>query len=473
MRMVPRSLAGRLLAISTLTTVAALVFAAFAIGHILERVVMRGLDQQLEAEATMLVRAIRPDGTLDRARVVDLPGFAKPGQGWGWQVTGPGGRWTEGDAFDGASLPPPGPEAGPPPKTPPLPKPGSTSPEPPPPGMAGGRPADALTADGEPVHMLEQVIPSEAGPIRIMVSGPRQVVLAPLRDAMAPLFGSLAVLGVALALAVWAQLRLGLRPLRTLRIALGEVRTGRRRHVPADQPAELVPLVADLNALIDQNEAQLAQARRHVANLAHGLKTPLAALAVRLEEQKHDPDGGLRAMVADIDGRIRHHLGRARAAAPGGPQRASTPLATAIGDLVTVMRGIHADRPLTAAVDVAPNLSVAADPQDLDEMLGNLLDNAWKHASSAVNVSASRTGAGVEVVLEDDGPGLTDEAVAEALVAGRRLDERGDGHGFGLPIARELAELNGGSLSLARSARTGGLRVVLTLPVQRDRNSEA
>ncbi len=450
MRLVPRSLSGRLAAISALTTLLALAFAAFSIGHVLERFVIRGLDQQLDAEIGMLRRAVRSDGTLDRARIVDLPVFEAPGQGWGWRIDSPGGRWTGGDtievdAIEGGRLPRRLPERGDHP-------------------FAAGMPGEGITATGERVHTRAVTVTTPAGTTTIVAGGPRRLATAPLRAAMVPLLGSLAILGLVLALATIVQLRIGLRPLRSLQAALAEVRAGRVRHVPEDQPAELAPLAVELNALVDQNHAQLEHARRHVANLAHGLKTPLAALGVELATSDRDPDGSLRARVADIDRRVRHHLGRARAAAPGSQHRVRTALAPAIADLIAVMRGVHADRALDVATAVAPDLAVAADPQDLDEMLGNLLDNAWRHARSAVTVTAAPTASMIELAIEDDGPGLAEDAIRDALVPGRRLDERGDGHGFGLPIAQELADLTGGSLRIERS-RYGGLRAVLTLPM--------
>jgi signal transduction histidine kinase len=447
MRIVPRSLAGRLLGIATLTTLAALAFAAFSIGHVLERFVIQGLDQQLDAEVTMLARAMRSDGTLDRARVVDLPVFDMPGEGWGWRVESARGSWTGGDPIDG-EVPVAGPGG-------PL---DHRGPEP-----SDMHPGEGIARSGERVHVRQRTLDTTAGPAVLTVSGPRQLALAPLRDALVPLLGSLALLGVGLVVATVLQLRFGLRPLRTLRASLADVRAGRAERLPTDQPDELAPLAAELNALIDQNEAGLEHARRHVANLAHGLKTPLAALSLKLAEGGQDRDGSLGAIVADIDGRIRHHLGRARAAAPGGATRVRTLLRPAVDDLVAVLRRVHADKPVTVSIDVAATLVVVADAQDLSEMLGNLLDNAWRHTATAIAVNATPAGAYVGLRIEDDGPGIPEQGLADALARGRRLDERGDGHGFGLPIAEELAELNGGSLTLSAS-RSGGLCAKLTLP---------
>ncbi|WP_245739264.1 sensor histidine kinase [Sphingomonas rubra] len=406
---------------------------------------IRGLDQQLDAEVAMLSRALRPDGTLDRARIVDLPVFEEAGRGWGWKVESSRGRWTGGDAI-GSGVPRP--EHGPKDRHGPS--------------HTGAIPREGVTDAGEPVHTRTLIVPTRAGDVAVVAGGPRRIATSPLREAMLPLLGSLAILGLGLALATMAQLHFGLRPLRTLRAALADVRAGRARHVPEDQPAELAPLAVELNALVDQNKTQLEHARRHVANLAHGLKTPLAALSVKLAEGGRDPDHSLRTMVADLDNRVRHHLGRARSAAPGGRHHVRTVLVPAVDALAAVMRGVHADRTIDLTIDIAPDMAVTADPQDLDEMLGNLFDNGWRHAASKVRISARRIGATIEVAIEDDGSGLSEQLIEEALVPGRRLDERGDGHGFGLPIVQELAELHGGSLRLGRSD-LGGLRTTLVL----------
>jgi signal transduction histidine kinase len=314
------------------------------------------------------------------------------------------------------------------------------------------------------LHIRQIEIATTAGPVIVIAGGPRRIVEAPLREAITPLLVSLLLLGSGLAFATWLQLRVGLRPLRKLRTELADVRAGAQRHIPLDQPEEILPLAIELNALIDQNEAGLAHARRHLSNLAHGLKTPLAALGLKLAEPGRDPDNSLGDMVRHIDGHIRHHLGRARAAAPGGGGRARTRLAPAVQDLVGVLQGIYAERPIAISTTIDANIAVAVDPRDLDEMVGNLLDNAWRYAASSIRIEAIDSGAHVELRIDDDGPGLSAEAILEAMVAGRRLDERGDGYGFGLSICRELAELNAGSVELLRSPATRGLRVRLVLP---------
>jgi len=274
---------------------------------------------------------------------------------------------------------------------------------------------------------------------------------------------ALGILGLCLLAGLAVQVRLGLAPLTRLRADLASVRAGRRERVPADQPAEIAPVVAELNALLDQNAQNLERARGHVANLAHALKTPLATLSMALAEPARDPDGALRRQVDDMDRRVRHHLRRARAAALAGSARGRTALAPRLSDLRAALTRIYAEKGVAIDLDVPEALSVPCEGQDLDEMLGNLVDNACRWCRSRVRVSATARDGGVSLSVEDDGPGLDPAAASAVMARGRRLDEGVPGHGFGLPITLELAELYGGGLSLGRS-ELGGLRADLVLP---------
>jgi signal transduction histidine kinase len=288
-------------------------------------------------------------------------------------------------------------------------------------------------------------------------------VLGPLREAMTTLGISLALLGLALVLAILLQIRLGLRPLERLRQALADVRTGRSERVPSRQPQEIRPMVDELNALLDQNAANLERARRHVANLAHGLKTPLATLAIATSTDSPRDPVMLQGLVAQMERRIRHHLGRARVAALNGPARVQTQIAPRLQDLGEVLGKIHSDRSIAFFMDVPIDLAVACEPQDFDEMAGNLLDNAFIWARANVSVRASRNDAIVHILVDDDGPGLAPAQREQVLRPGERLDEAAPGFGFGLSIVSELAELYGGSIAL-NEAPLGGMRATLGLP---------
>lgn len=441
MKAYPRSIRGRLLLAGGVFTAIALIVASLTIGEFLDRFVRRGVDERLDAQIALLVRAVRPDGSIDRAMLQEIGPYTQHRRGWGWRLDGPGGSVASRDIVDLSRLR--------------LDKRRDRRPA----GIAG-RPQSGKT---DQLYVRSTRKRTTGGDVRITVTAPRQMLDRLRTMALVPILLTMAGLSVVLMATTLLQLRIGLKPLVDLKRSLVAVRAGEIERVPRDQPTELVPLAEELNGLLDANTKALERARGHVANLAHGLKTPLAALSLRLNEPGRDPDGTLAELIAQIDGAIRHHLGRARAASPGAPGLLALPLASAVEDLLAVLSQIHVERGIASQADPSQELTVNCDPQDLDEMLGNLLDNAWKWAATRILVSGANEGMAVRIDIDDDGPGLTHAAAAEALVPGRRLDERSEGHGFGLSIARELAELHGGSLALGPSP-LGGLRASLRLP---------
>jgi signal transduction histidine kinase len=448
MRLLPRSLTGRLLATAAIAIVVALMLASLAIGHVLERFVMHGFDERLDAQISVLARTVKPDGTIDPARAPDIPPFDQPGSGWAWEVIA-ASRTLRSSSLGPADLPLPADWDEPPHwghHRPPWFDPNAP------------RPLDGQDANGRPLHYRIARI----GSATIIAAGPRSIVERPLRAARMPLLVSLLLLGGFLAIALIVQLRVGLRPLARLTRSLADVRGGHSRHIDVEEPTELLPLVEELNALIATNEQALARARGHVANLAHGLKTPLATLRLDLDTARIDPDGHLAAQVIRMEDQIRHHLSRARAAEPGGAASIPVNLQSCITDLVEALARIHGDRAIGVTISIPERTTLRCDPQDLDELLGNLLDNAWRWARTIVRITAVQAERHIKIVIEDDGPGMTEVDIAEVLVKGRRLDERVAGHGFGLAISRELAELHGGAFDLGRSD-LGGLAVTVQM----------
>ncbi|WP_454885054.1 sensor histidine kinase [Sphingomonas oryzagri] len=455
MRLMPRSLGGRLVLTALVATTLALGLAALSIGHVLGRFVMHGFDERLDAQIAVVSRAVRPDGTLDVARAVDVPPFDAPGSGWAWELVAPKETLRSG-SLGPADLP--------------LPPDWASLPPPPEDHDRQGdrlriRPLDGADADGRAIHGRIATIPTTRGDAIVVAVGPRAIVDRPLRAATGPLLLSLALLVAFLLLSLLVQLRIGLRPLRRLSAMVGEVRAGHRRTIAIAEPTELLPLVGELNTMIETNEQALARARGHVANLAHGIKTPLATLRLELAARCDAEDTALIALVDRMQRQIRHHLGRARAAEIGA-KGASITLFPVLEALIATMGKIHSDRAILSEVDVQPDLAVRCDPQDLDELLGNIIDNAWRHARSRVRISAGRDGPSVLIEVMDDGTGMTGEEIDTALLKGRRLDEAEGRHGFGLPISRELAELHGGSLELrSDGGGLGGLQARVGLPV--------
>jgi signal transduction histidine kinase len=463
------SIRARLLLSGVLFTIVAVVLAALTIRPTLDQFVRRNVDASLESQISVLARAVKSDGSLDQDRIQSVGPFIRRGAGWAWVVKGPAGVLRSQTV---ASVEPRQGEGPPPWPRPERDRDRDRTPQremrpdkPPTAPLKESRRWRSRSGWNESFYFRTLTITTSRGPVTVTAGAPRYIRDRMRDEGLRPLLLSLGVLGVGLLAAMIGQLELGLRPLRKLGASLAAVRAGDQRRIDGGQPRELEPVVAELNALLDHNEQALAKARSHVSNLAHGLKTPLATLAVRLAEPGRDPDGSLASLIAQIDGAIGHHLGRARAASPGAPGRPALPVRSRLDDLVAALSRIHAAAGVRAELDVADDLYVACDPQDFDEMTGNLLDNAWKFAERTVRVTGRREGARVVLDIDDDGPGLSDEAAAAALVPGSRLDERGSGHGFGLPIALELAELHDGALTLGR-APLGGLRVTLALPAR-------
>lgn len=453
------SLSRRLMMGAAVFIAAALVIAAIAIAFILHHFVQGQIDQRLDAQILFLssMLGVDQDGRLKLAGTADGPPFDRRRHGWYWKVAGPNDVLLS-RSLDGADLNPPDISGRPLPPPPPPPRAGED-----PPPRRHPLPADGPGPYDRKLHYRILDVLVSGVPATIIASAPRDAVLGPLGEAMRTLAISLGVLGIALISAMLIQVRLGLRPLERLRQAVADVRSGVRDRVPDAQPLEVRPLTTELNALLEQNAANLERARRHVSNLAHGLKTPLATLAIALQHQGRGSDD-LHGLVSLMDRRIRHHLGRARSAALSGPVRTRTMIASRVEDLALVLGKVNAEKKVTFTCEVPAGLAVACEQQDVDEMLGNVLENAFFWCRSQVSVGFSGEGRSVVLSVEDEGPGLSAEQMSKATQAGQRLDESSPGFGFGLSIARELAELYAGSLALDRSS-LGGLRVSIRLPL--------
>lgn len=438
MRLAPRSIHGRMLVLSATATLVALLLAGVIVAGILGRVVTQGIDRRLDAQLALIATAVGKDGRLDRARLRQVQGALDAGPGWRWRVEAPA-LALESEDF-------PQIEAGPPEH---LTGAGAR-------GLV--RPIEGLSRDGDAVHGRVLRLETPGGAVTIFATAPRDIIERPLRDALLPLLGMLAAIGALLGLAALSQVRLGLRPVRRLRAEVAAVRDGSIEKVDEAQPEELRPLAEELNALVRDNAAALASARASAANLAHALKTPVATLALELRD---DPRA---AQVERIDTTIRHHLSRARLGSSS--IRAVTRVAPALEALVHTISQLHAGRNITVEVDGARDWAVAIGPSDFDELLGNLIDNAARHARAGVTIEVQPDGRMLRFEVSDDGPGIPVAERDRAIAPGVRLDERGDGHGFGLAIARELAALHGGALKLEEAAQ-GGLAATVTLPMSK------
>jgi len=438
-----------------LWSVVSLVAAGVILVALYRQSVERGFDERLDVFLKTLIAqmvsdqddtvALREPGNLGEPR------FGLPLSGWYWTVRSyPAGGVEMSSASlvgDVLALP----DAAP----------GGTAP-------ARG----AITGpDGEDLRYLERVI-SLADDSRYLVAVAGNAT--EVREDVAT-FGTraavtLAVFGLGLVLATLLQVRVGLKPLERMRAALHAIRVGDTQRLEGEFPSEIAPLAAELNALIDSNREVVDRARTHVGNLAHALKTPLSVVL----NEVRGADGPLAAKVEEqtllMQGQVNHHLDRARLAAQRRMIGVVTEVAPAVDGLVRAMRRIHEARRLSIGASVAPGLRFRGERQDLEEMLGNLLDNACKWAAGEVGLRVEAVGGGradrrmARVTVDDDGPGLDPAARQAALERGRRLDESVPGSGLGLAIVSDLAALYGGRLQL-EAAPKGGLRAVLHLPI--------
>jgi signal transduction histidine kinase len=277
------------------------------------------------------------------------------------------------------------------------------------------------------------------------------------------LFLALGLLALVLAVATSVQVNLGLRPLALLRRGISEIRAGHSKHLPAAVPSEVGPLVEEVNALLDAQEREIARSRGRAADLAHGFKTPLAALiadAARLRERGDDKTAQDIEAVADAMSRhVDRELALARLRSGTRSSAATmTELRPLLRSLLTTLARTPDGEKVLFEPSIPEGLRIPLDRTDLAEVLGNLLENAARHARSRVRIAAIANP--VSVVIEDDGEGIPEEQIARVLERGGRLDEQGSGSGLGLAIVQDVLEAYGWRLRVARSD-LGGARVTI------------
>lgn len=416
--------------------------------------VERNFDARLETLLLTLIAATDSQGQVDEGSVEGDSGgsFSRPLSGWYWQTrdaaTGKAIDWSPSLLFDLLPI---------------ADLPTETNPT---------RTFTIEASGGRRLRAFEQLVTlGEARTYALLVAGDTRLMAEDIQGFRNSVIWWLGGLAVLLAIGIALLMRWGLRPLRQVRQDLNKIREGDIAHLKGEYPSEIEPLVHDLNALIDSNREIVERSRTHVGNLAHALKTPLSVL----QNETAAMGGPLGARVGEqvriMRDQVEHHLNRARMAAQANVIGAVTAVNPVLAGLARVMAKVHQDRRLDFQTSLAPGLRFRGETHDLEEMAGNLFDNACKWAASQVRVSGARQDVGRRAFLtlrfEDDGPGLAPEQTEAALSRGHRLDESKPGSGLGLSIVVELARIYGGSLQLDRS-ELGGLSARLTLPAAGD-----
>jgi signal transduction histidine kinase len=322
-----------------------------------------------------------------------------------------------------------------------------------------------------PLRIMDRLVWPDAAkpPIGFVIGADQRHLDSVLASFHATLAWSMAAFAAAMILAAAVLIFAALRPLATLSNRLARVRAGAERQLQGAFPSEVQPLVDELNGMIAASANLVQRARAQAGNLAHGIKTSLAVLTDEADRIEQKGLGGSAKLILEhcrrMQLQIDHQIARARAAALRAAPGVSASLPEVAGKVVSALGRLYEGRGLRIEQAIPPDVRLACDPQDLNEMLANVLDNACKHARSTVRLcisDASSPSVG-EILVEDDGPGLPPEAWEVVFKTGERWDSREQGSGLGLAIVQELATLYGGSVSLDDST-LGGLKVRLPLP---------
>lgn len=305
-----------------------------------------------------------------------------------------------------------------------------------------------------------------ARPYRMVVAQDRAEIARARNAFSRDLVVALALLGFALGAGSVAQVHYGLRPLSAIRHQLHRVRSGAQLRLPADFPLEVIPLADEINVLLDERDTAIARARGRAADLAHGLKTPLTALNADVRRLREVGQVGIADDIGALGAMMQRHvhreLTRARIVGrhTGAPLIRVRPVAEA---LAAVVAKTPAATGKAFEFDIDDDFSMAIDRADLEELLGNLVENAMRHAASVVRISAGVEPEVQRVVVCDDGAGLDPEQLTRLTRRGEKLDENGGGAGLGLSIAREVVDAYGGAMRLSRND-LGGLSVDISVP---------
>ncbi len=438
------SLTRRMIGIAALWIALLLLAGGFALDRLLSRSIVDNFDSQLEYILNAMVAAseIGPDGEVRFNRPLADQRFLEIYSGRYFQISGDGA-----DTFASRSL-----------------------------WDRRLRPdvqhddldvhfRDSSEFEGEPLRIVERdiILPDSDTRWRFQVAESREDLDTQIEELRTTLIRSFAVLGLGLLLMAAIQTVYGLWPLRRVRRAVVSIRTAEKKRIDEHFPREITPLVDEINELLAHNEAQAEEARRHAGNLAHALKTPLTVITNAATARESDLDDIVCREATVMRRQVDHHLARARAIGRRASAQARANVAESLDPIERAVTRLYEG----VTVDVAGDRDacVRVEKQDLDEMLGNLVENAAKYGGGRVFVTIEASAPVVDILVEDDGPGIPKEQRDAIFARGARLDTTGkQGSGLGLAIVRDVAQIYGGSVALDESEDLGGLLARLSLP---------
>ena len=414
-----------------------------ALDRVLTSSVEQNFDNQLEYVLTAMIASaeIGPDGEIRMNRPLGDQRFLEPNSGLYWQITGKGAiPFPSRSLWDRA--------------------------------LKAPTDHDDQTVHfrdsgeflDEPLRIAERSIKLPDSDISwtFMVAQSRDSLDGQIRELRSVLVTSFLLLALGLIILAALQTFYGLWPLRAVRQAIAQMRSGRESRVTDALPDEVMPMVNELNALLDHNEKQAEESRRHAGNLAHALKTPLTVIMNSATAQAPDLAETVIREATTMRRQVDHHLARARAVGRRGHSHSRAQVWDSLESVERAVSRLYSHVRLDMAGD--KTLAARVERQDLDEMLGNLIENAAKYGGGSVFVTVEDAGDFAEMLVEDDGQGIPEAERDRIFDRGARLDTGKPGTGLGLAIVRDVVEIYGGTVALEESEDLGGLLVRLRLP---------
>jgi len=454
------SLAFRLIAAAAVSCLVVLPIAGFVLNSLFYTQLERNFDVRLEVLLSNLIAESIDEKTTELVRPgnIGAPEFLQPLSGWYWQISplDGGAKSFSSNSLTTESL-------GRPSKTGVLPD-------------GNGGLQDYMSGPvGEKLRVRERIVDfgTDKAPKRYSyaVGGSSEEIDEEVTNFTYIVSAALTLLTFGLLGATFLQVRFGLDPLRKVERGLAEIRSGEASRLDGEFPDEITSLQTELNALIQSNQDIIERSRTQVGNLAHALKTPLSVITNEAGSENGKFANKVFEQAGVMRDQINHYLDRARMAARVGVIGGMTEVKPVADAMARALRRIYEDRGIQINLDASRDLKFRGEKQDLEEMLGNLMDNACKWSDGRVDVSIKKSVSGgrglakmIVISVSDDGPGLSDEDCRAVLKRGKRLDESKPGSGLGLSIVTDLASLYNGELKLDRS-EIGGLRAQLILPV--------
>ena len=441
------SLRLRLLLAGAISVLAALALSGFGLTVLFERSVERRVEAELEVYLNQVIAGVDrdTDGDMVMSKAPADPRFADPLSGLYWQVQVGDTTLRSRSLWDSRLALPP----------------------------------DELPSGAVHLHHIQGpngahliavdrsvTLPPRmgGGAMRAAVAIDSSDVAAATRAFAVDLLPYLVMIAAFLIAAAYAQVTVGLRPLATVRGRLSAIREGKARRLGQGFPDEIVPLAAELDALLDARDAQIEKARARAGDLAHGLKTPLQVLAGDVERLRAKGDAAIAAEIEQVASSMRRHVDRelARARMAAGDREARAGIGDVVERVVAVIVRTPAGSKLDWSVDVPRGQVGQIDQDDLAEAIGNLVENAARHARGNVSIGSRFDGRSVIITVADDGPGIPPEHLEDVLSRGGHLDRSGSGAGLGLAIVRDIAEAWDGHFEIHTSA--AGLEARFRVP---------